>query len=194
MKKEWGRGSFWKRIVCVLAILALSLSIASCRKSGGDAFSFREVAFCAEVSWEKEDERFCARIHNKPSQKLQISSLDVAVVGEEEQRYAEYVLPSALEGVKVEIGKDGKCKISLGGAHVSTENAKELSLVLDAIFGQGSAAFVGEGVIDGVDYDQYRVSCEIGNADYFIDRQTKFPKRIVLGDVNFDFVWVETTS
>lgn len=122
---------------------------------------------------------------------MQISALDVAIVGEERVRYAEYVLPSALEGVKIEPGTQGKCKITLGGAHVETKNAKELSLVLDVIFEQGSARFVGEGVVNNVPCEEYLVFSDVGSSRYFIDRKSKLPKRICIGDVSFDFIWIE---
>ncbi len=138
-----------------------------------------------------DGEKFCARIYNKPSQKLQIFALDASVVGESEERRAEYVLPAAIKGIKVQPNCSGAYELSLETAHVTAKSAEKLALPLRLIFEQGSGSRVGEGVVRGTRCHAFSTWGELGEATYFIDRQTKLPKQIVFDGTEYNFVWFE---
>ena len=174
-----------------LTLMGVLLSLISCKRSNADAFAFREMEFCAEVEWEDGGERFCARVYNKPSQKLHISDLDVSVVGEQGQRRIEYVLPKELQNIKVEMGEDGKYEARLGDAYVHSASIERLGFVLCLIFLQGSTEYVCRESMNGTECDVYCTSSELGKAEYFINRSSKMPLKIRFNGVDFDFVWIE---
>ena len=181
----------WVRTVIVFMLVLLAFSTVSCQKSTKDAFSFRELAFCAEIEWMSEGERNCVRVTNEPSQKLRIFALDVSVVDCGEVRLLEYVLPKEIQGITVKENADGAYVATLGEARVSTKSVEKLALPLRLIFEQGSGSYIGEVVIEEVNCYAYSTYSELGEAIYYMDCRTKLPRRITFNGTEYDFIWFE---
>ena len=195
MKKHRGRGFLSTKFLGIFLSILLILSAVSCKSTSESAFAFREIAFCAEIEWNVGEEKFCARIQNKPSQKLQISALGNAIVGESGERFGVYVHPLELSGIKVEITNRGEHIISLDNLKLLSNGENELGKILDLIFNSAEAEYSGQKNVNGTSCSVYKASHNSNSDTFFlINSKTKFPLRIVCGNTQVDFVWIETVG